>query len=360
MGAYKKIVKPILFQMNPEFVHECTSRAGYVFGLLGINYLRYQHIMLEQNIDGINFSNPVGLGAGFDYDAWVAKVMRSFGFGFNTVGTVTALPYVGNTGPRLGRLPKSKSLFVNKGFKSPGVEKIDKRLSSMGLLKNTIGVSIGSSNIDEVDSRQKAVDDCLKSFSYLKDKDYIKYFELNISCPNTKLPEPFTSPTGLTDLVKNVTALGIKKPIYVKMPNELSLDDSYELVKVALNHGLEGFIFSNLVKDRNNPFLDQEELAKWEGMKGNFSGKPTKENSDKLLRHIYSKVQGFATLIGLGGVFSAEDAYTKIKNGANLVQLVTGLIYEGPSVATNINKGLVKLLEQDGYDHISQAVGSAV
>jgi len=317
----------------------------------------YKNESLEQNIDGILFANPIGLSAGFDYNGYMVQIMKDVGFGFNSVGTVTAKSYQGNKPPRLARLPKSKSLFVNKGFKSEGVKIVEKRLSAINLENNTIGVSVGSSNIPTINTVSKAIDDYIQTFSQLKDKNYIKYFELNISCPNASMSKGFGDSNNLKQLLTEVSALKISKPIYIKMANEVETENVDKLVQLGISKNINGFIFSNLVKDRKNPTLVKSEIAKFEGLKGNFSGKPTQANSNKLIKHVYKNFGKETIIIGCGGVFNANDAYEKIKCGASLVELITGMIFEGPQLIGEINKGLVNLLKKNGYTNISQAIG---
>lgn len=359
LSIYKNLIKPVLFQLDAEVVHNGVTVLGESLEkILPPQFFSCHDPKLIQNICGLNFPNPLGLSAGFDYDGHLAQVMPRVGFGFNTVGTVTAKAYEGNKPPRLGRLPRSKALFVNKGFKSEGVVAVAARLAQKDLKNAIVGVSIGSSNLPEVNTINKAIDDYLFSFSYLRNKNFVSYLELNISCPNTLLPEPFTKEKNLVTLLGQIKKLNLKKPLFIKMPNEILLEKAKDLVRRALEYPVAGFIFSNLVKDRHNRFLDKEELAKFNGLKGNFSGLPTRENSDGLIGSIYQKFGRDCVLVGCGGIFTAADAYRKIKLGASLVQMATGLIFEGPGITGDIDRGLAKFLERDGFAHISEAVGA--
>ncbi len=346
-NAYKLIVKPILFRFDPETVHDLFSTVGEFLGSYKITrdftslLFEYKNPSLKRTIDGIDFSNPVGLSAGFDYDGHLAGIMKSVGYGFNTVGTVTAKEYEGNTKPRLARLPKSKSLLVNKGFKSQGVDKVLKRLDAMNLNNITLGLSVGSSNVPEVNTIQKAIDDYVYTFNKVKNKNYIKYLELNISCPNTEMKESFAASKNLELLLTAVDKLKITKPIYIKMANELAISEMEKLVELSLKHKcIRGFIFSNLVKDRNNKAFDKNEIKGVEKLKGNFSGKPTQKNSNDLISHMSKKFGNKTTIIGCGGIFNAKDAKEKLDNGAKLIQMITGMIYEGPQVIGEINRGI--------------------
>lgn len=317
----------------------------------------YKNSKLQQKLYGLNFSNPLGLAAGFDYDGHLVTTMKSVGFGFNTVGTVTAKPYEGNKPPRLGRLPNSRALLVNKGFKSEGVDKVIERLDKKNII-SVVGISVGSSNLPEINTVAKAVDDYVETFSKLKDKKYIGYFELNISCPNTLLDEPFTHLENLAILLKEVNQLKIRQPIFVKMKNEITTEKLNGLIKKCLAYGVKGFVLSNLVKNRENKYLDARDLEKVKNLKGNISGLPTAENANKLIAYTYKKYGRDCKIIGCGGVFTAQDAYLKIKLGASLVEMITGLVYGGPFVVRDINRGLVKLLNQDGFKTVGDAVGT--
>lgn len=364
--AYKNICKPIFFAMDPEYIHNRTTHFGEILEKYSTTkrlvsaLFSYQNPILTQTIDGITFENPVGLSAGFDYDGNNAELMKYVGFGFNTVGTVTAKRYDGNTPPRLKRLPKSKSLLVNKGFKSDGADKVNLHLQSKQLQDNNIGISVGSSNLPEINTITKAIDDYVYTFGIFHDAPYVKYFELNISCPNTDMAESFANPQNLEDLLRAIKGLNISIPIFLKMANEISTDDADTQMKIAVNYGISGFIFSNLVKNRSNKYLDKVEVEKYKNLKGNFSGKPAYENSNKLIANAYKKHGKETTIIGTGGIFTAQDAYTKIKLGATLVQLITGMIYNGPQTAGKINYQLAQLLKHDGYRNISEAIGKGV
>lgn len=344
--GYKNILKPVLFQIDAEKVHNGVLGLGEFLGRYNItksfiNFLfNYRDPNLKKNILGLDFENPIGLGAGFDYNGNLAGIMNNVGFGFSTVGTVTAKPYKGNKPPRLARLPKSKSLLVNKGFKSDGADKVLKRLDAKNLSDTNIGISVGSSNIPEVNTITKAIDDYLYTFDKFKSREYAKYFELNISCPNTDMTESFSDPENFESLVKQVTGLDIVKPIFVKMPNEISNDEIDRLINISISYNIRGFIFSNLVKDKKNKYFVHSEINCFKDNKGNFSGKPTEDNSNKLIEYSRKKYGNNICIIGCGGVFNASDAEKKFELGADLVQLITGMIFEGPQTAGNINYGI--------------------
>jgi dihydroorotate dehydrogenase subfamily 2 len=361
---YKKIIKPILFCFPADDVHNLFLRKGRLLGKFSFSkwitkkIFYYENDILKTNVCGISFENPIGLAAGFDYDADLIDILPSIGFGFHTVGTVTNLPYEGNARPMLGRLPKSKSLLVNKGFKSAGIfsvlKKINKRKKIIPL-----GISIGSTNKSYKDI-QEMVNDIVASFNKAIDEDYFDYFELNISCPNLinveNMKDKFDEPIGLGILLNKLSYLNFNKPMFIKMYLEKSVEETLSLVEMASKYSfIKGLVFSNLVKDRTNPTFNKEEIEN--AGKGNFSGKPTEKITNNLISEIYKKYKDRFIIIGCGGVFTGADAYEKIKRGASLVQMITGMIYEGPSVIGKINKELSILLKKDGYKNIKEAVG---
>lgn len=362
---YKKIVKPILFKFPADDVHTFFLKRGRLLG--SVNFIRkfigkilpYKDSILNQKVAGISFANPVGLAAGFDYDADLIDILPSVGFGYHTVGTVTYLSYKGNPRPMLGRLPKSKSLLVNKGFKSMGMNSVLNKIGNKRINSIPLGLSIGSTN-QAYKKIEDMAEDVYLSFEKALKTDYFDYFELNISCPNLinieNLKEKFDDPVGFAILLNKLSYLNINKPLFIKMHAEKSADDTLALLSVAENYKwVTGVIMSNLVKDRKNKYLNKEEVKN--AGRGNFSGKPTEELSNNLISEVYKKYKDRFVIIGTGGIFSGLDAYEKIRKGATLVQMITGMIYEGPSVIGKINKDLAKLIRKDGYKNIGEAVG---
>jgi dihydroorotate dehydrogenase len=204
------------------------------------------------------------------------------------------------------------------------------------------------------------IEDVSQSFEKVIKEDSFDYYELNISCPNLtnveNLKDKFDEPLGFGMLLNKLSYLNINKPLFIKMYNEQNVEETLKLTDVASSYKwVSGFIFANLVKDRENISFDKEEIKN--AGKGNFSGKPTEENSNNLISEVYKKYKDRFIIIGCGGIFTGADAYEKIKRGATLVQLITGMIYEGPGVISEINKDLAKLLKKDGYKNVNEAVG---
>ena len=354
---YKNIAKPVFFRVDPEKVHDKMLFLGK---LLGTNFItksitsmffNYSNKNLEQNILGIKFKNPIGLAAGFDKNAELTKILPSVGFGYAEVGSITGEPCMGNPKPRLWRLKKSAGLVVYYGLKNKGCEKIAKKLKHQEF-RIPIGISIAKTNCKKTANKKEGIQDYVKAFSALKDIG--NYVTINISCPNAFGGQPFTKAEDLDDLLTEIEKIPCKKPIFLKISPDLSTKELDDIINVCNNHKIDGFICTNLTKDRANKHLKDTDITKV----GGISGRPVKNLSTKLIKYIYQKTKGKYIIIGCGGVVSAEDAYEKIKAGASLIQLITGMIFEGPQIISEINQGLAVLLEKDNYKNISQAVGS--
>lgn len=355
-------MKRIFFAIDPEIMHERMTHAGERMGNNPLARYIYSRLFvadypaLRQTIDGIQFNTPIGLAAGFDYKARLTQILPSIGFGFQTIGTITNMPYEGNPKPMLGRLPQSRSLMVNKGFKNEGAKAIAEKMTGK-TFAIPVGISIGRTNTLSLKTQKQSIQDILNAFTTFEESDVAHaYYELNISCPNLYGDITFYPPKNLKELLTEVDALGLSRPVFIKMPIEKPDTDVLEMLKVIANYSPAGVIFGNLQKDRKNPALVPSEVKKFKV--GNFSGKPTYERSNQLIQLSYTHYADRFTIIGCGGVFSGADAYTKITLGASLVQLITGMIFQGPQLIASINQELDDLLKRDGFTNISQAVGS--
>jgi len=358
---YVKFMKPALFARDPEKVHDHFIQIGNrlgknsIFKTLTKWTFKYNHKSLNQQIHGITFKNPIGLSAGFDKNADTQNIMSDVGFGFMQLGSVTWHSYAGNLKPRLHRLPKSRALIVNYGLKNIGARKIAEKLKSFKNNQFPIGISIAKTNSRETCSVDIGVDDYFQSYKLFNEQNIGSFYTLNISCPNVHGGTPFTEPINLDLLLTKIRTINSAKPVFVKLPINLSWTKLDELLKIILAHEIEGVIIGNLNKDRS---LVKETIS--DDIKGGISGKPTCKLSNYLIEKIYKKYGNKLTIIGVGGIFTAKDAYKKIKLGSSLVQLITGMIYGGPQTIGEINKGLVKLLQKDGFKNISEAIGSSV
>lgn len=355
---YRGLLKRFYFRLDPEFVHDRMVRVGEFLGSSGLGkkladlLFGYQNKVLEQNILGIKFPNPLGLAAGFDKEGKLTDILPSVGFGFMEIGSVTGEPCEGNPKPRLWRLKKSKGLVVYYGLKNEGCEKISARLKKKSF-QIPLGVSVAKTNCPETCQTEVGVADYFKAYASFTDIG--SFYTINISCPNTFGGEPFTDPKKLELLLQKIAQAPSKKPIFLKLSPDLKKEVVDKIIKISGRYRVSGFVCSNLTKDRKNKKLkicDQNVPEK-----GGISGKVMEELANDLTSYIYQKTKGRFVIVGCGGVFSAADAYKKIKLGASLVQLITGMIFEGPQVISEINQGLVKLLRKDGYTNISQAVG---
>lgn len=363
--GYQKVAKPIMFKHQADNVHHGLIRTGKrVQKIPGVKHLpklwSYQDKMLETEVAGMQFRNPVGLSAGFDKALELPALMKSVGFGWMTGGSVTFGEYEGNPKPWFYRLPNSKALVVNAGLPSEGTSVVAKRVSMYSAKLFTafpLNVSVAKTNSKDCASDELAIADYCESLAVFDKLAQVTMLEINISCPNTFGGEPFTTPDRLKKLLQSVDKLQLKKPVFIKMPVSLPDQEFDALTEVVTKHKITGLAISNLLKDRTKVQLKDDLPAT---VKGNLSGAPTRDVSTHLIRQTYQKYGDKLVIIGIGGVFSAEDAYEKIRAGASLVALVTGLIYEGPQLVGDINHGLAKLLKKDGFKHISEAVGKEV
>jgi dihydroorotate dehydrogenase len=361
---YEKILKPIFFRFDPEFVHDFVTALG---AALGSNPLTrwvvtascdYEHPSLETTVAGIRFKNPIGLGAGFDKDVRLTKIMPAVGFGFMEVGAITQFPYAGNAGKRLARLPDDRSLIVSYGLKNYGAAAVEKKLKKL-IFKFPVGINIAKTNRADIKGDQSVAD---YAATYRMLARRFAYVTLNISCPNTQDGCTFQDPVMLDALLGAITKEEKLRPLFLKISAHLSRDEVEAILAVVGNYSglVDGFVVANLAKDRHILHLRSSQAALDAIPAGGVSGAPMKHLSTEMIRSIYRATGGRYILIGLGGVFTAEDAYEKIKAGASLVQLVTGLIYGGPRAVKRINQGLVKLLARDGYATIADAVGKGM
>ena len=353
---YRNILKRIFFLIDPEVVHDRTIRMGKILGsnfitrdLVSLK-LGYSNIKLRQNILGIEFSNPIGLAAGFDKNAELFKVLPSVGFGFEEVGSITGERCEGNPKPRLWRLKKSKGLVVHYGLKNEGCKVLSEKLRGKKF-KFPVGISIAKTNCKETVDTTKGINDYFKAYKAFRDIG--DYYTINISCPNAYGGEPFTDDKKLDKLFKKLDSIPRSKPVFLKISPDLSKNEVDGIIKVAKKYKIDGFVCTNLTKKRGNKKIIDDDIPE----KGGISGNVMKDLSNDMIKYIYSKTKGEFIIIGCGGVSNAVDAYVKIRLGASLVQLITGMIFEGPQLISDINLGLVKLLERDGFDNISEAIG---
>jgi dihydroorotate dehydrogenase len=348
---YKKFLKPILFKFDPENIHNLFVYLGEFIGkikflkkLTGIFY-GYKGKDISKIVDGLTYKTPFILSAGFDYNGRLVNILPEVSFGSVEVGSITARPCPGNKKPRMTRLPKSKSILVNKGLMNDGVETIIRRLKNFKKKDNfVVGISIARSNDKETSSVEAGIADYLDSFKRLNEENVGDYYTLNISCPNAFGGESFTEPKMLDQLLTKISSVKCSKPVYVKMPINLEWQKFYELLKIINSFGMiKGLIIGNLNKDYSS--LDYPDEAPKE-YSGGLSGKPCFETSNKLIKQTKSVYGKRFTIIGCGGVMSPEDMVLKFEAGSDLVALITGMIYNGPGFMKELSNYYSKYIEK--------------
>ncbi len=354
---YKKVFKPLAFFQDPEVVHDRILILGKflgrhkIFRIFISKILMFEHSMLKQTILGIEFLNPIGLAAGFDKNAELIQILPAVGFGFAELGSITGEECKGNDKPRLWRLLKSQSLVVHYGLKNDGCKAVSQKLKNQHS-DMPLGINIAKTNNRETVSTEAGIADYVKAYKAFKNIG--SYTTINISCPNAFGGQPFTDAVNLEMLLSQIDYVPSQKPVFVKLSPDLNFVEIDTILQVLDRHKIAGIICANLTKNRDNHRIKDSNLPS----QGGLSGKVVEELSNNLIAYIYKKTRGKYIIIGCGGVFNASDAYKKIRLGASLVQLITGMIFEGPQVIGEINRGLVKLLHMDGFENISQAIGT--
>lgn len=337
---YKNIIRPMLFRIDPERVHDLATAglaqarvaAGPLEKLLSVEDPR-----LAVDVFGLHFRNPLGLAAGFDKDARLVEIWPALGFGFAELGTVTARPQPGNPRPRLFRLPQDGAIINRMGFNNEGAEAVAERLRRLPketLHRIPIGINIGKSKVTPLEG---AVDDYLFSFNTLY--EFADYFVVNVSSPNTPDLRKLQDKDALAELLGTLSARnrGLSgKPLLVKVAPDLTWPQIDDVLQVIADVGLSGIVATNttIARDGLQTPIDEN---------GGLSGKPLRERSTEIIRYIHRVTEGKLPIVGVGGIFTAEDAFEKLEAGACLVQVYTGFIYEGPLMPRNLNRRLAQL-----------------
>lgn len=341
---YKQLLKPLLFKLNPEKAHYLTFDLlklgmGHAFGRsITKNIFQFNHPKLEKELFGLKFKNPVGLAAGLDKDAKAFNELACLGFGFIEIGTLTPKAQPGNDKPRLFRLPKDSAIINRMGFNNEGVDAAVERLKH----KKTNTIIGGNIGKNKVTPNEDAVKDYEYCFNALF--DVVDYFVVNVSSPNTPNLRELQDKKPLTDLLLHLqninNAKAKRKPLLLKIAPDLTdsqLDDIIEIVKTTK---IDGIVATNTTIAREPLTYPKQEIEAI-GM-GGLSGKPLTKRSTEVIRYLKTKSNNAFPVIGVGGIHSPEDALEKIQAGADLIQLYTGFIYEGPSLIKRINKALIK------------------
>ncbi|NDJ20489.1 quinone-dependent dihydroorotate dehydrogenase [Nostoc sp. B(2019)] len=373
MDIYQFAIRPLVFNLaktDPEWLHQQTIRSFSWLSQTGdrppaswINRRLQQSLCLhdqrlEQNLFGLNFPNPVGLAAGFDKDGVAVNIWSSLGFGFAELGTVTFHPQPGNPRPRLFRLPLDKAALNRMGFNNRGAAAMAAylRQEKQELTQSIpIGINLGKSKVTPLEA---AAEDYLHSFRLLKELG--DYFVVNVSSPNTpglRSLQDASMLSAILDLLQQENHS--QKPIFVKIAPDLGWEAIADIISLAKTYELAGIIATNTTIRRDGlktQVIDQTGKSPQEEA-GGISGEPLRDRSTEVIRFIWQQTQGKMPIIGVGGIFSSEDAWEKITAGASLIQVYTGWIYEGPLMVRRILTGLLSKLEQNGLTTISEAVG---
>ncbi|MFI5399313.1 MAG: quinone-dependent dihydroorotate dehydrogenase [Candidatus Binatia bacterium] len=355
-----RALRPLLFRLEPERAHHLVFSGLAVYeSVLAYRFppRPWTHPAVAQRVWNISFPNPVGLAAGFDKDARAPHVWPLLGFGFAELGTITAEAQPGNPQPRIFRLPRDRALINRLGFNNSGATAVARRLAQLvSVQRSTIplGINIGKSRTVPL---EQAVEDYLRSFRQLF--TFADYVVLNISSPNTPGLRELQTERHLSALLRALakendslalTHRQLPRPLLVKVAPDLADEALPEIVEVARHGGASGFVATNTTIQRQGLSPQREEA-------GGLSGAPLRSRSTAVIRALYRLAGPDLPIIGVGGIFSADDAYAKIRAGASLVQIYTGMIFEGPRLAHRIGRGLVDLLQRDGLTHLRDAVG---
>lgn len=351
--VYRSLVRPILFRLPPETAHELALHSLSLIpsGLIS-KHIEYPELHIERF--GLSFPNPVGLAAGFDKNGIALRSLAALGFGFIEAGTVTYHPQPGNLRPRLFRLSEDQALINRAGFNNEGAAVFVKRVAR-DRPDCVLGVSIGKSKVTPF---EQATEDYLASFELVH--DIADYIAVNVSSPNTPQLRELQQSQQLEALLSALQArrLTMQKrvPLLVKLSPDLERRELETIADVIKRLNIDGIIATNTTTSRDHLQTDAARVAAFG--EGGLSGRPLKDRSTRIIAELYELTGGSIPLIGVGGIFTAEDAWEKICAGASLVQLYTGFIYQGPRIAKQINEGLANIIRREGFTTLDKAVGS--
>ena len=342
------VLRPLLFKLDPETTHDLAIKS------LKFNYLPRKMFEVENeqilNIEllGKNFPNPIGLAAGFDKSGEVYNSLLKFGFGFVEIGTVTPLKQFGNPKPRIFRLEDDGALINRLGFNNDGIEIIKNRIKSEKK-KGVVGINIGPNK----NTKDQKNDFCIGLKNFFDIADYIT---VNISSPNTEGLRDFHDQKKLEDLLLALNKIKsenkINIPLLLKISPDIKDNQISEIAVSAIKNDISGIILTNTTNSNKDKLISD-----FKKEEGGLSGEPLQQISTNMIKKFYKQLNGKIPIIGVGGVNSGKSAYEKIIAGASLLQLYTGLVYKGPSIVKNIKKELIQILKDEGLDNIRKAVG---
>ncbi len=342
---YKTFVRPLFFLFNPENAHKIALKTLVVFGkfyptkLLIKSIFEYKSEKLKTNVAGLEFHNPVGLAAGFDKDADAYEELGLLGFGFIEIGTVTPLAQDGNPKPRLFRLKKDNALINRMGFNNHGVDAAIKKLKKRKNKNLIIGGNIGKNKVTPIEEANRDY-----TISFNKLFPYVDYFVINVSSPNTPNLRKLQDKEPLTKLINRLLDLNNNKhhpkPIFLKIAPDLNLSQLDDIIDIANSTGLSGLIATNTTIERNDLTTSENELKNIGN--GGLSGKPLTKKSTEIIKYLRKNLSDDKKIIGVGGISRPKDAIEKLDAGADLIQVFTGFVYEGPLLIKRINKAIAK------------------
>lgn len=356
--VYRSLVRPILFRLPPETAHEFALHSlPFVKSFMG---RPFESPMLNTDLFNLWFRNPVGLAAGFDKDGVALEALSALGFGFIEAGTVTFHPQPGNPKPRMFRLSEDQALINRAGFNNAGAAAFARRVEHHRP-DCVLGISIGKSKVTPLED---ATEDYVASFDLVY--KFAHYIAINVSSPNTPQLRELQQSEQLASLLVALQTRNRELqqrhgrtapvPLLVKISPDLERRDLEMIVDVIERLKIDGIIATNTTVSRDN-LRASRSLVEACGA-GGLSGKPLTKRATQMIAELYQLTRGRVPLIGVGGIFTAEDAWEKICAGASLVQLYTGFIYKGPRIVRQINEGLVEILRREGFRNVKEAVGS--
>jgi dihydroorotate dehydrogenase len=361
---YHNIARPILFAQDAERAHDFTlkllaraSRSDLAHRALE-RFFPVPEILVE--VFGLKFSNPIGLAAGLDKFAAAVPVWEKLGFGFCELGGVTWHPQPGNPAPRMFRVVADGAIVNRMGFNNPGAERMAEALAdwkqSGRWPKHPVAINLGKSKITPL---EKAAEDYANSFRALR--EYADFFVVNVSSPNTPGLRQLQDKSALAEILAAIHEIqrgaAKQKPILVKIAPDLSFEAVDELLELAKSQNISGIVATNTTLSR--PQTSDASRQKIYSETGGLSGKPLRARSTEMIRHIHKQTRGQLPIIGVGGIFNADDVWEKFRAGAGLVQIYTGLVYEGPGLVKTIVTDLVLRMEKEGIKDLKQIIGTA-
>ncbi|MDR0969377.1 MAG: quinone-dependent dihydroorotate dehydrogenase [Lentimicrobiaceae bacterium] len=344
---YKHLIRPVFFKFNAEFAHHFTVSCLRIgFAIPGIKNLvgsffkiKDPNKTLERTVFGLTFKNPVGIAAGFDKNARVFNHLSAFGFSHVEIGTVTPKGQSGNPKPRLFRMIQDEGIINRMGFNNKGVENAVKNLKK----RKTIIVIGGNIGKNTATPNEEALNDYIECFEALF--DYVDYFVVNVSCPNVTNLRQLQDQDSLLNMLNRLQTLNNakpkRKPILLKISPDLNNEQLDEVIEIINISKIDGVVATNTTTTRNT--LNKNRIFAEQIGNGGLSGKPLAKRSTEIIRYLAQKSNKAFPIIGVGGIFTAEDAIEKLEAGADLVQVFTGFIYEGPAIAKKINQELLKI-----------------